>query len=180
MPTTASATWPGTTVTGWRTRSWVGADAEEPALDGGVAAVLVEDGQAVGVEGDDGGLAGLRGEGQLLAVALDHEAGGAPPPARIACCTSLPGPGGLAVDARRGRPGRMPAAAAGAAGSPGPHSVSGGASTGRMHSETVPMVVVVCIAPKPTATTASRTVARTRFITGPPSMTTSFCQTLRL
>ena len=74
----------------------------------------------------------------------------------------------------------MPAAAAGAAGSPGPHSSSAGASTGRMHSETVPTVVVVCIAPKPTATTASSTVARTRFITGPPSMTTSFCQTLRL
>ena len=103
-----------------------------------------------------------------------------PAEARIAVWTTDHDPAATPSTDSTRSPGRMPAAAAGAAGSPGPHSTSAGASAGTTHSDTVWMVVVVCRVPKPMAMIASSTVARTRFITGPPSITTSFCQTFRL
>ncbi len=65
-------------------------------------------------------------------------------------------------------PGWSPAAAAGAAGSSGPHSVCSLEVV--THSETEPRVVVDCGIPKPHSRIVKSTIAMSRFMVGPPSM----------
>ena len=71
-------------------------------------------------------------------------------------------------------PGRRPAAAPGAASSLGVHSRSAGASAGITQALTEARVVLGPGSPMPTYTIAMSTNAMRRFMTGPPSMTTSF------
>src|SRR5690606_36670411 len=102
-------------------------------------------------------------------------AGAVPAPA-MATRTSSHVPTGRPAQDTMVSPGWRPATAPGAAGSSAAHSVAAG-SAGR-HSWTLPSVAVYAGTPKPTSTTAMRTTATRRFITGPPSMTTSFLGTL--
>ena len=68
-------------------------------------------------------------------------------------------------------PGSMPAAAPGAAGSPGSH-VWRSLVAGRAQAETDPTVVEACATPKPMSSTPKSTTASTRFMNGPPNMIT--------
>ncbi len=66
-------------------------------------------------------------------------------------------------------PGSMPAAAPGAAGSPG-SQVCRSLVAGSAHAETVPTVVDACVTPNPMSSTANSTTASSRFMNGPPNM----------
>ena len=68
-------------------------------------------------------------------------------------------------------PGCRPASAPGAAGSPDSH-VWRSLVAGSAHSETDPIVVDGCEMPKPMSSTAKSTIASSRFMNGPPNMTT--------
>ncbi len=67
-------------------------------------------------------------------------------------------------------PGLIPASAAGEAGSSGVHSVAV-EPAGTTHSVTEAIVVVPCCRPIPDSSTVKITVASTRFMAGPPSIT---------
>ncbi len=71
-------------------------------------------------------------------------------------------------------PGSMPAATEGAGGSAAVHSVAPAAGT---HSDSAATVVVAVWTPIPLKMIVNSTIARRRFITGPPSMMTTRFQT---
>ena len=66
-------------------------------------------------------------------------------------------------------PGSMPASAAGGSGSSGSHSADTDCG---MHSESAATVVVAVCTPMPLKMMVNRTMASSRFMNGPPSMTT--------
>ena len=66
-------------------------------------------------------------------------------------------------------PGSIPASAAGATGSADVHSAPAD-DAGTTHSDTAATVVVAVDNPMPEANRANRTIASSRFMTGPPSM----------
>ncbi len=66
-------------------------------------------------------------------------------------------------------PGSMPAAAPGAAGSPG-SQVCRSLVAGSAQAETDPTVVEACATPKPISSTPNSSTASTRFMNGPPNM----------
>ena len=70
-------------------------------------------------------------------------------------------------------PGRIPASSAGAAGFPS-QETSAGASAGTTHSETLCTVGVTEGRPMPQTSTTISSTEMSRFMVGPPSMTTSF------
>src|SRR5699024_3452237 len=70
-------------------------------------------------------------------------------------------------------PGRIPAASAGAGGRPS-QLTSAGASAGTTHSETDCTVGVIAGRPIPLTSTSMSTTEMSRFMAGPPSITTSF------
>ncbi|GMA85546.1 hypothetical protein GCM10025868_07960 [Angustibacter aerolatus] len=100
-----------------------------------------------------------------------------PPDARIAARASSQVPTGRPAIETMRSPARMPAAAAGAGGSLGVHFRDAGAVAGRMHSLTVPTLVVRSIAPRPARVMVNSTTAMSRLTNGPPSMTTTFLRT---
>ena len=83
--------------------------------------------------------------------------------------------GSPATDTMRS-PGSMPAAAPGAAGSPGSHD-SRSLVAGSAHADTDPTVVDGCVTPNPMSSTANSRMPRRRFMNGPPNMTTMRFQT---
>ena len=73
-------------------------------------------------------------------------------------------------------PGSRPAAAPGAAGSPA-SQVWRSLVAGSAHAETEPTVVDGCAVPNPMSSTPNSTTASTRFMNGPPNITTMRFQT---